>query len=277
MQMELLTPRRPDVVHAADEDATPIATSPTMVRIRQAGTLRVGYLPDSLPFAYVNGRGALVGFDVDMANRLAAELYVGVTFVPLGSQRELADCTCDIVMSGVPVTTDRAARLLLSPSYLDETLALVVADRDRGRFTRWADVRNRHLRLAVPNLSYFVTAVREAMPFAEVVTFTSAREMFDKAGAVDAFVLTAERGSSWTLLYPQLSVAVPMPASVKVPLAYVVPDRDTAFAAFVGTWIDLKKKDGTIQTLYNHWILGRSTKNPRPRWSIIRDVLHWVD
>jgi hypothetical protein len=48
-------------------------------------------------------------------------------------------------------------------------------------------------------------------------------------------------------------------------------------AAFMNRWIDLKKKDHTIDRLYNHWILGRGAVDEEPRWSIIRDVLHWVE
>jgi hypothetical protein len=45
---------------------------------------------------------------------------------------------------------------------------------------------------------------------------------------------------------------------------------------FVNIWIDLKKKDKTIKALYDHWILGKAAEKKEPRWSIIRDVLHWV-
>jgi hypothetical protein len=62
---------------------------------------------------------------------------------------------------------------------------------------------------------------------------------------------------------------------VQVPLAYPVADAE--MAAFVNVWIDLARKDGTIQSLYDHWILGRTAAPRAPRWSIIRNVLHWVD
>ena len=32
---------------------------------------------------------------------------------------------------------------------------------------------------------------------------------------------------------------------------------DQAFATFINTWIDLKKKDGTLDSLYRYWILGQ--------------------
>jgi hypothetical protein len=29
--------------------------------------------------------------------------------------------------------------------------------------------------------------------------------------------------------------------------------------------------------IYDHWILGKTANQRQPRWSIIRNVLHWVD
>ncbi len=40
-------------------------------------------------------------------------------------------------------------------------------------------------------------------------------------------VVTAERGSAYTLLHPEYSVAVPKPRPFKVPLAYVIAGRDS--------------------------------------------------
>ena len=45
-----------------------------LARIRRRGVIRVGYNEDSLPFAYVNEDGRLVGFDVNMAHALATDL-----------------------------------------------------------------------------------------------------------------------------------------------------------------------------------------------------------
>ena len=46
---------------------------------------------------------------------------------------------------------------------------------------------------------------------------------------------------------------------------------------FMNIWIDLKQKDRTIQSLYDYWILGKNAVPTQPRWSVIRDVLHWVE
>jgi ABC-type amino acid transport substrate-binding protein len=62
-----------------------------------------------------------------------------------------------------------------------------------------------------------------------------------------------------------------------VPLAYPVAHRDEEWANFLNLWIEMKKRDGTIETLYRHWILGQDAAASKPRWSVLRDVLHWVD
>ncbi len=89
--------------------------------------------------------------------------------------------------------------------------------------------------------------------------------------------MPAERGSVLTLLKPELSIVVPQPDTVKIPLAYPLAHRDLEWASFINTWIALKRHDGTLDALYQHWILGQDAKPPAPRWSILRNVLHWAN
>ena len=59
------------------------APSSTVGRVRSSGVLRVCWLPDALPFAFVNSRQELVGFDVEMMQDLAAELNATAEFVQI--------------------------------------------------------------------------------------------------------------------------------------------------------------------------------------------------
>jgi ABC-type amino acid transport substrate-binding protein len=249
-------------------------------RARSRGTLRIGYLADSLPYAFVNRRGDLVGLDVEMGTQLARDLGLAVEFVPV--DREILNggldpAVCDLVMSGVVVTLDRSAYLQFSSPYLDETVAFVVPDRSASAFSEWATVRAMgKLRIGVPRAPYFLRKVREELPEADIVPIDSLDDMFEPHNPpVDAFVATAERGSAYTLLHPAFAVAVPKPRPVRVPLAYVIAGRDASMATIVNTWIDQKKRDGTLDELFAHWILGQDLTEKRPRWSIMRDVLHW--
>ena len=281
--MHLMRTAVPATLHQSPPPPEPLPDGGGVLdAIRARGSIRVGFFPDSLPFAFFNARGDLVGFDIELAHALAGELGVRLELIHLQRDRldgELARGSCDLVMSGVAVTTLRASRVTLSNAYLDETLALVVPDEAREDFSTWEAIRARGpFRIAVVNLPYYTDKVRALMPQATIVPLTDFDDTF-KAGTsrADAIALPAERGSAWTLLYPAYSVVVPEPGVIKIPLAYPIARHDEAFAAFLNTWIDLKRKDGTFDAAYQYWILGKSATDKTPRWSVIRNVLHWVE
>jgi Na+/H+-dicarboxylate symporter/ABC-type amino acid transport substrate-binding protein len=278
--MELLDEPVEVTLSKTPSPAPPTTLAP-LEAIQARGVLRVGYLADALPFAFVNQRGDLVGFDAELAHHLARDLGVRLAFVPVDRQtmaEQLAAGYCDLVMSGVAVTTERARDLLLSDSYLDETVAFVVPDHRRDQFRSWAAI-NTHgaLTIAVPDLPYYSQKLRTLLPHATIAAQHDVAHWFTGAGASDALALPAERGSAWTLRYPAFSVVVPGPDPIKVPLAYPIGKRDEPLARLVNTWLSLKRKDGTLDAAYRHWILGHDAEPVRPRWSIVRDVLHWVD
>jgi len=253
--------------------------------VRERGRLRVGYIAGNMPYSFVNGKGELVGFDVEMAYILAEELGVALEFA-LVTRLELPEVVntgrCDVVMAGIVVGTLGASRMSLSQPYLDETLAFIVPDNRRADFSSADWVRAATgLRVALPDVPDFVLLAQREFPNVTIVKIPPDNEhltnFFEGHGErVDALLFSAERGSFRTLLYPAFSVAVPQPVVLKLPLVYPVARRDEPMAQFVSKWIDLKKKDGTIQRLYDHWILGRDTLKPKPHWSVLRNVLHWA-
>jgi Na+/H+-dicarboxylate symporter len=280
--MHLLHQPVPAVVLKTPPPPEPIDHAPVLQSILARGVLRVGYVTDALPFAFFNASGDLVGFDVELAHRLAAELRVGLEFRPMDRatmDERLSNGYCDLVMAGIAVTTLRAGTTLFSSSYLDETLAFAVPDHARETFASWDGIRALPaLTVAVPDLPYYRDVIRARLPQARIREIDDVGAWFAAWDpAVAAIALPAERGSAWTLMYPQLSIVVPQPGIVKVPLAFPLAGHDQAFASFMNTWIDLKRKDGTIQGAYDYWVLGRDRSPQQPRWSILRNVLHWID
>ncbi|HTK91842.1 MAG TPA: ABC transporter substrate-binding protein [Verrucomicrobiae bacterium] len=253
--------------------------------ITKRGILRVGVFADRLPFVFTTRDGHLVGFDVEMAELLARDLGVKVEFIQMqevGARvpRALATAQVDLVMTGFPVTAPRASQILFSEPYLDETLAFVVKDELRQTFSNWAAIRELgDFSVAIPELPYFIGAIKARAPALKLSVLNSMKQIEAglAKGTFDAVVLPAERGSVLSLLYPKYAVVVPEPGTVKIPLAYPVARHDKDFAAFLNTWIELKRRDGTIDALYGHWILGKQAGKRQPRWSIMRNVLHWVD
>ncbi len=246
--------------------------------IRHRGTLRVGYLPDRLPFTYFNTQGQLVGFNVEMAHILGRDLGVGLEFVPISLARmaeQLHTGYCDIVMAPIAVTPKRAQAMIFSTPYTNQTLAFIVKDHRRNEFNSRTAIRRLPApRIGVINVPYYMNKVRQYLPQATLVVLGSPREFFASRGdELDAFVYSAEFGSAWSLRYPAYTVAIPQPDVLAVPLAYPMARENQELVNFINTWIELKQQDGTVAAFYDYWILGKHAVPKRPRWSVLRNVL----
>ncbi len=252
--------------------------------IKQRGTLRVGYRKDVLPFVFRNARGQIVGFDAEMAHQLARDLGVELELVQLDSSDQdiggyLDDGRIDILMTGLSVTPEDATRVRFSEPYMDVTLAFVVPDYRRSEFNSREKVQAlQRPRIAVMELPYYINALQRYLPNAELEILDSPRAFFKaEEGEYDALFYSAESGSGWTLVYPRFSVAIPQPDVVAVPLAYALPRDARELGDYVDTWVTLRRKTGFIDRAYRYWILGKGAEGKQPRWSVIRDVLGWVD
>lgn len=247
--------------------------------IRERGFIRVGYLRSELPFSFINATGDLVGLDIELAHRLATGLDVDLELVPLNADSPvtvLDSNLADIIMS-VVITPEYAEQIVYSLPVRDETAALITKDFLRQEFRTIESLRKMPtLELGIDNVPYYIGIVRRILPNASI-TILSSEQFFSQDGAgLDGYVTTAEAGSAWSLLYPQYTVAVPRPWIMKVPVAFALPAGDTAMENAVNAWIELKRGDGTLQSLNDYWILGRNAEQKGPRWSVIRDVLGWV-
>jgi len=242
----------------------------------------VGYRPNNLPCSFLTATGELVGFDVEMAHILAEDLTVELQFVPfefdqLGSM--LASGQVDMAMSCIASLPDRYAYTSFSRPYLDLSLAFIVRDHERGLFGDLELLREREkLTIAMVSTHYFESRIRRLLPEAQFVYLEAAEDFFNGGDqGADALLLSAEEGAAYSYRYPRYAVARTGGGGIRLPAAYAVPKGDVEMMEFVSNWIELKRKDGTIDGLYDYWMLGGAAKIKKPRWSVIRDVLGWVD
>jgi len=118
------------------------------------------------------------------------------------------------------------------------------------------------------------------LPQAKVISIASPREFFNQDSAkplADALLFSAESGSAWSMIYPSYQVATPFPRSLRLPIVMPYSGPDAELDEYLDNWVMLKQNDGTINRIYDYWILGQGTEPKEPRWSVIKDVLGWVD
>src|SRR5262245_25881405 len=86
------------LVEALPAPPPPPARGTRLDFVRSSGRVRVGFDPDSIPWAFFNGAGAPVGFDAEMAHQLALALGVRLEHVAMPRDRlseALANGTLD--------------------------------------------------------------------------------------------------------------------------------------------------------------------------------------
>jgi hypothetical protein len=252
-----------------------------MERINKTGTIRVGYDPKRMPFAYFNTVGELVGFDIGMAHKLANDFEWNIEFLPIDREKmaeELKIGRYDIVMSGFAMTPARLEKVAFSDPYLNTTAALIVEDFRKDEFDTIDKVRQMEkLQIAIPSRDRNIRkGLKELYPNAEIVMLDSPIDFFEKNFPnLDAMLSTAEGGSAWTLLYPNFHAVVIKPETHKIPFAYPIAGGDRVLADLINKWIYLVKDSPSFQRKYDYWIMGVGAEEEKPRWSVVRNVLGW--
>jgi Na+/H+-dicarboxylate symporter/ABC-type amino acid transport substrate-binding protein len=246
--------------------------------VLERGTLRVGFFGDGVPYTFYNPEQALVGYDVEMANGLASGMGVTPEFVPIGHD-ELAPAldsgACDIVMSGVAVTTQAAEIVDFSTSYHEERFGLLVADHRREEFASAALLLNRPLAIGAPSERIAVPA-RRLLPNARVSLFPVQRLL--ESGSIDdldALVLPMDQAYYVSRVQPAFTAVAPEGSNVRAVMAYALPRGATALRDVVNTWVSVTDAGGGFADAYEYWVRGKAQMPHVPRWSIGHDMLRW--
>ena len=257
-------------------------TSVSLTRIRKRGKLRVGYNPDALPFTFFNKAGTLVGFDTKLIYRLGQDMNLDIEFYPYSYPllpELLKSGAIDMAVGGIAMTPSRFTHMEFSRPYLDLNWAFVVPDYRQKEFTSIEQVASTEgLKIAVLDDPSLISSLERTLPRAEILPVHSYNQFFaGNIGTWDGIVMSAEAGSAWTLLYPDYTVVVPRPDPHIYPIGFVVAPGNQQLLNYLNSWITMTRKTIFMQRIYDRWILGKGAREKTPRWSVIRNVLHWVN
>lgn len=113
---------------------TPVMAQSALDQVKQAGVLRIGTEGTYAPFTFHDPSGALVGFDVEIAEQVAKRIGVKAQFVEAPWDGLIAGVDAnryDVVVNEVGITPPRQAKYDFSEPYIASKAALIVrADDD---------------------------------------------------------------------------------------------------------------------------------------------------
>jgi len=257
--------------------AVPGASS--LDRIRASGVLRVGYAPHVIPFSYFNDAGELVGYDISYAYALARDLNVDLEFVPFTDwgrlDADLAAGTYDLAVGGIFLNATRLRETTPSKPYLQSRPALIVRNHDTARFLDGRTLRETPgLRIAAFSSDILVPLARTLFPRAEVIVVPDYEALL-RDSSIDAALWTLDQARAWAASHPGYSAVVPSDFGTPFLMAYLMPPDSREFAVLVDQWLELQTTNGFEAATKSYWLEAKPRVSQSPRWSVLRNVLHW--
>lgn len=241
-----------------------LAVAAELQEIVERGYLIVAVKDNVRPLAFRDGEGKLQGLEIDIAQRLAAELLDkpdAVRLQPVANRDRLTvvvDGTVDLTIARVTQNASRDRLVNFSiPYYLDGT-ALVTQDASLQRLN---DLQQR--KVAVLKGSDTISTVRYLIPQVQLIgvdSYEQARSLLE-SGNADAFAADASILSGWVQEYPQYRL-LPVRLSGE-PLAVVMPKglQYNQLRQRVNDAIARWKREGWLQERVKYWGLPQSDTN----------------
>jgi ABC-type amino acid transport substrate-binding protein len=251
-------------------------------RIFKSKKIRVGFNPSVPPFCFYNIDGKVVGYDIAFAYELAYDLGCSLELVPMQYGKlteELAQGYYDIAMSAVTINEERLKQLLFTNPYLTPRLVLVVSEQSRKQFSTLEKIHESpHLQIAILKGSSFETYARERFPEKMILQLHSYDE-FLKQGPHVALLWEEEEAIAWLLGNRGYRLILTHPPLGVDAIGYAIDSKSLRFLDYLNPWLQLKQSQGFTDKQFDLWIKGKTeiAAPNEPRWSIIRNVLHWID
>ncbi len=247
----------------AGGSARAVERQSTLDRILARKTLRVGLNPGYAPFEMLDVDGAMIGFDIDVANYLAREMGNGVKVEIQKSDWDpiIANLNADkfdVIISGMTRTPQRALRCDFTDPYFVTGQSLLVnrAKHQPGRKLGASDFDKPGIVVATKLGTTGEIAARKFFRKATIKTMESESDA----------ALEVEAGRADVMVYDQPYIALRVKESSDRAFAILDPFTKEYLAMAVRKgdiefrdWLDLAifelRESGTWDSLYQKWFV----------------------
>ncbi|MBH9740744.1 transporter substrate-binding domain-containing protein [Vibrio navarrensis] len=225
--------------------------------INQRGTLRVG-MSTFVPWAMRNKQGELIGFEIDVAKRLAADSGWKVEFVPTawdGIIPALLAKKFDLIIGGMSVTPERSKSVLFTAPYSHSGVQVAASKTLAADFTSMEKFNSRRVKIAARRGAFTVQVARETFPKATILQFDDDAQAFQEVinGNAHAVIASSPKPEHETIKHSDKLFLPFSERLAKGNEAFAVRLGEDDKKAFFDTWIQARMADGWLQQRYEYW------------------------
>ena len=231
--------------------------TPNLDKINERGSLRVG-MSTFVPWAMRNKQGDLVGFEIDVAKRLAEDSGWKVEFVPTawdGIIPSLLSNKFDVIIGGMSITEARAKSVLFTEPYSHSGVQLAANKELAEGFSKISDFDSRRVKIAARRGAFTVQVARETFPRAKVLQFDDDAQAFQEVlnGNAHAVIASSPKPEHEAIKNAD-TLFIPFDERLsKGNEAFAVRLGETDKAEFFNEWIKARTEDGWLKERYEYW------------------------
>ena len=242
-----------------------ISAASTIETIKKRGVLKVG-MDIFQPWAMKDKNGKLIGFEIDVATRLAEDMGVKVEFLPTawsGIIPALLTGKFDVIIGGMGITPQRALQVNFTQPYEFSGMGIVAHKKLAAGFDSLDDFNKPEVQIAVKLGTTAAAAAKKFMPQAKLRMFDTEPQAYQELrnGNVHAVVGNAPRPAYEAVDYSETLFLPVKDTFTKEPIGFAIRKGDPDSLAFFNSWITVMTLDGWLEERHNYWFATKDWLN----------------
>jgi len=232
-------------------------SSPTLKRIAETETLRVGMTGAQAPFNMKNRAGNMIGMDVDLSHALALSMRVKLEIVEMPFAELLPALEAgkvDLVISGMTATLKRNTRVPFVGPYYISGASLLTTSNKLAAAKSIGEINNENVSVAVLAGSTSEEFARALLGKTKIITAKdhAAAVALLLDGKVDAVIADTPTCALSALRNPEASLVVSDPFTLE-PIGIAVAPGDPLLVNLVDNYTDALAATGALEALIAKW------------------------
>ena len=229
----------------------------TVEQVIRRGILRVG-MSTFVPWAMKDKTGKLVGFESDVATRLAEDMGVKIEFIPTkwaGIIPALLTGKFDVVIGGMSVRPDRNLKVNFSIPYDYAGQSLVANKKLAAGFANLKDFDRADVVISARLGSTAADAAKKMMPKAQMRFFDDEAQVIQEVvnGRAHAAVASAPLPAFQAIKYSDKLFMPFLGTFTKEPIGFAVRKGDFDTLNFFNNWIRVSEAKGWMAERKHYW------------------------
>ena len=248
---------------SAGEIQRKLTAESAIEQIAKRGVIKVG-MDVFVPWAMKDKKGELIGFEIDIAKKLAKDMGVKVEFVPTkwsGIIPALITGKFDVLIGGMTITTQRNLKINFTRPYYFTEQGLMAHKKKAAGF-QVKDFNRPDVTIAARLGSTAAVAAKQRFPKAQLRLFddepAAVQEL--RNGNVHAMVSAQPLPSSTAREYPK-TIMVYSEVMMHEAIGIGVRKGDFDTLNLINNWIEINRNNGWIQGKYAYWFKSDKWKS----------------